>query len=159
MLSTETPSVTSIAKQRIIEYEKAKRTNKWWYYSSQGAIIVLAGITPLLLLIKQLHPIFPAITSAVASITAGLASNFKFREKYDLHQTALDCIDLELDNFQVGTGIYANLDDEKKKNILMQNMDAIHKNRRSHWSTTITGSLIPESTIVTPKSPDKSLGQ
>jgi Protein of unknown function (DUF4231) len=158
----DSPSVTSIAEQRIIEYKKSKYHNKQWYYTSQGAIIVLSGVTPLLLLIN-LHPIFPAISSAIASITAGLSSNFKFREKYDIHVNALDGIELELDNFKVGTGIYANQDDEKKKNILMHNMDAIHRNRRSHWSAMITGSPSPESIIAAPeppdRPPDKPLGQ
>lgn len=165
--STAISEVLQIAERRRDEYKKAKYFNKHWYYTSQSAIIVLAGITPLLLLMK-LPPVFPAISSAVASITAGLASNFKFREKYDIHVKALDDIELELDNFRIGTGIYGTQDDEKKKNLLMLNIDTIHRNRRSIWSGMINGSPSTEDTsrmhvigsdISPPKLPGKPLEQ
>ncbi|WP_265271254.1 DUF4231 domain-containing protein [Nostoc sp. KVJ3] len=134
-------TVKDVAKARIDEYEQEKKYNKSCYYTSQWAIIVLTGITPLLLIVP-LPNIYPAISSAVASITAGLASTFKFREKYDLNKNALTCINIEVANFNCGTGNYtSNIGDEnaeKNNNTLMHNIDLIDINRRHSWSGLIS---------------------
>lgn len=147
--SKEITDVLQIAEKRRNEYKKAKYFNKHWYYSSQSAIIVLAGIAPVLLLGK-LPPVFPALSATVASITAGLASNFKFREKYEIHVRALEDLEIVADNFLMGTGSYSNKNDEEKKNIFMQDMDIIHRNRRSMWIGVMIRPQSPEDSIRMP---------
>lgn len=139
-LITSISTVKDITINRINQYEKEKTLNKRFHYTSQGMIIVLTGITPLLLIMK-LPDVYPALSSALASITAGLSSSFKFRDKYELHKSSLESLEIEIENFNLGTGRYYYKEDPNNKaaqdkiknNDFMCCIDAIHQKRMKSW--------------------------
>ncbi|MBD2520841.1 DUF4231 domain-containing protein [Nostoc sp. FACHB-973] len=139
-LITSISTVKDVAINRIKEYKEQKKINKRFYYTSQGAIIVLTGITPLILIMSS-NPVYPALSSALASITVALASAFKFRDKYELHKSALENIEVELTNLNLGTGRYyydedpnnKAAQDKKKNNDFMFCIDAVHQKRMNSW--------------------------
>jgi hypothetical protein len=69
--------------QELIDwYEKQKPKHRIFDYALQTLTIVMAGITPLLIMIDNLHAAYKALPAVIATITAGLNAAFRSRATY-----------------------------------------------------------------------------
>lgn len=69
--------------QTLIEwYEKFKRRQQLAYEISHGAIIVLSGLTPILILWEDVSAPLKALPPALVAVLIGLSGAFQWKENY-----------------------------------------------------------------------------
>ena len=151
MSDTRVKDALAFSQQLLNRYERARNLNKTSYYGAQAAIIILSGITPLLLLLK-LPPIVAAVPPATASIAAGLANSFRYRERYVTSKVTFEELKFEHTKFELGLAPYVRekVEGEKSKDIVdifIRNLEILHKRRMEEWRELQQESQSPEKVI------------
>jgi len=134
-IAVSTESALEFAKNLKTKYGKDKHINMWGYYITQTLAIVLAGISPVILLeakeengsSNDTATDYAALLSTGAAITTGVGTIFKFKEKYDRNSRSLDKITLEIENYKFGTCHYRQQSKTNgdADNTLMQRLEKI----------------------------------
>lgn len=122
--------------------------NKIAWHIAQFMVIVLAGLTPVLLIAKDdnnnkiIDDWLIAIPPALASIAASASAAFKWQENWILDKTTLEALESEFTNFLVcAPQIYVEneqeIDKDKKIGRFVTRINSLNFDHVKKWSTLV----------------------
>lgn len=122
--------------QELIEwYEKQKPKHRIFDYALQTLTIVMAGITPLLLMIDGLHNALKALPAVIATIAAGLNAAFRSRSTYVNFSYAAERLKSEKLKYEIRTSpeYSGKIDQTKELEAFIERIESIVLAELSEW--------------------------
>ncbi len=95
-------------QELIDDYKKTRGISRNFYYIFQLATVILSGITPIFVLLDQLHlgiswfKWLPVIFPATASLVASIVTSFPFQKNWISANTTVELLEAEQEKFILG---------------------------------------------------------
>jgi Protein of unknown function (DUF4231) len=128
-------------------YEVHARRNRICWQVFQTATIVLGGLTPVLVLWSNVPKPLQALPAALASISAGLAGVFGWRDDWIRFAHTAEALKTERTLLTTRTGPrYARaIDDDRALENFVEAIEALASSEVSEWrSRLVSGLMLPE---------------
>ncbi len=121
-------------------YDSKSLWNHSVYKWFQGMLIILSTITPVLILLSIMFPVYsilrasPVITAvAVAIITASLKT-FKFQENWINYRTICETLKKEIHFYEAKIDVYADNDDNEA--LFVERVESLISRENTLWIST-----------------------
>lgn len=118
-------------------YDAKSIYNQKWYKRNEWGIIVLAAITPILIVIEGLTDRVPwliwvpAATATLVAIFSAALKTFKLQENWINYRTICETLRKEIHYYNAGIGEYEHTDNKKK--MFVQRVEAIISKENTLW--------------------------
>jgi hypothetical protein len=118
-------------------YDFIKNRNRTYFYISQTAAIVLAAMTPVLILVSGTPKWIQAFPAAAASIASALLGTFHWRENFLRFANTAEALRSEKVRYDARVGsLYGSpVDDAKAFDTFVQRMESIVSSETTEWRT------------------------
>ncbi len=116
-------------------YDKKAIQNHHRYNLFQWATVILAALTPVLILIGDVLTKWPAAGVAVAvAICTGALKAFKYQENWINYRTTCETLKKEVHFYEADTAGYDKVED--KMSLFVERVEALISRENTLWSTT-----------------------
>ena len=141
-------SALEFCNENIKYYEDARDITKNWYFTLQVSTIILGGLTPILILCKDIPDPLQALPSTLASIIAGLSHVFRLHNNYTRFGYTAEILKTEKLMFETRAAKIYDLEEKKAlRNFILQ-IENIIRQETSEWrklrETVETTSIEPQ---------------
>lgn len=121
-------------------YDSIKNRNRTYFYIFQSAAIVLAAMTPVLILVNGSPRWVQAFPAAAASIASALLGTFHWRENFLRFANTAEALRSEKVRYdaRVGSLYGGSVDDSQAFDTFVQRMEDIVSSETSEWRTAYT---------------------
>ena len=123
-------------------YDRKARTNQRMYQWMQWVILILAAVTPVLVVFVRdkelpagLHHL-PAVTSAVVAILTAAMKTFKYQENWINYRTTCETLRKEKHFYDANLGDYQGGSDEDKGAAFVERVESLISRENTVWLTT-----------------------
>lgn len=121
-------------------YDDIKNRNRTYFYIFQTAAIVLAAMTPVLILVNGSPKWVQAFPAAAASIASALLGTFHWRENFLRFANTAEALRSEKVRYdaRVGSLYGGSVDDAKAFDTFVQRMEEVVSSETTEWRTSYT---------------------
>ena len=121
-------------------YDFIKNRNRTYFYVFQSAAIVLAAMTPVLILVSGTPKWIQAFPAAAASIASALLGTFHWRENFLRFANTAEALRSEKVRYdaRVGSLYGGSVDDAKAFDTFVQRMEDLISSETVEWRTAYT---------------------
>lgn len=128
-------------------YDFIKNRNRIYFYIFQSSAIVLAAMTPVLILVSGTPKWIQAFPAAAASIASAFLGTFHWRENFLRFANTAEALRSEKVRYdaRVGSLYGGRVDDAKAFDTFVQRMEDIISSETAEWRTAYTSGT-PDST-------------
>jgi hypothetical protein len=119
-------------------YDNAKARDRIYFYTFQVAAIVLAGMTPIVILINGSPKWIQAFPAAAAAMASALVGTFHWRENFLRFANTAEALRSEKVQYDSRVGkLYGHsVDDATAFDTFVQRVEAIVSSETTEWRTT-----------------------
>lgn len=122
----------TLNEQRLYNSRKSKKY-KQLYYISEVIMLFFTILTPVLLTINNLNPLFPGISSGIVLLTKGVSSLFKFQQIWLSSRFLTEELKSEERQYSSGINDYKDLSAVEKEVVLAKRLEDIIKTGNKLW--------------------------
>lgn len=116
-------------------YDRKATENQKAYQRNQWATVVLAALTPFLIIIGEGWLKWLAVGVAIAvAITTGAVRAFKYHENWINYRTTCETLKKEINFYKANTQGYESADD--KEQLFVERVEALISRENTLWVTT-----------------------
>ena len=122
-------------KKEIAWYDRRANRNHKGYQILQWAAIILAALTPVLIVMEEVWTKWLAVVVAIlVAISTGALRAFKYHENWINYRTTAETLKKEIHFFEANVQGYENVED--KKSLFVQRVEALISREHTLWVIT-----------------------